>query len=479
MNTIQVTFDKSHLITIGEKLYGESLELLRELISNAYDADATEVHIDITTESFSVRDNGSGMNEQGLKEFFTIGSQNKRRSSISPRFQRERIGQFGIGKFAVLTACSCFRVRTQQDGYSAEVVFDKKEWNNDAAWHVPYTRSAYNEKQGNGTTVILEKLQKKFSLPDVERFIRERMPLNAPHFTIFLNDRRLEPTLLIGRKFGIKINTSYGFIKGELTLPHSRKHKEEPGIECVVRGVVICRTTFGVDHPIAERLRGRIEANFVPITSDRSRFITDSQEYRTLAAAMIKELRSIIRMTKDIAEQREQQKADMALKDTLIKMRRAIRRNPDIAPPILSATEEIDAKEDNGNIAQQIQVDFNNRASSVGQEDSQSTEPPPKKVRIKNIQGKTVVARTITIGGRGITCSQERCGRDRPAAFTEGGIVYINIDHPHYKKQQAKGQEFLSFYMTYLLSQQVALMISEGDTRKAFDIQDRLLTDSW
>jgi len=42
MNTLKVTVDKSHIVTIGEKLYGESVELIRELVNNAYDADATE-----------------------------------------------------------------------------------------------------------------------------------------------------------------------------------------------------------------------------------------------------------------------------------------------------------------------------------------------------------------------------------------------------------------------------------------------------
>ncbi len=38
---LPVTVDKSHLITIGERLYSESIELIRELVNNAYDADAT------------------------------------------------------------------------------------------------------------------------------------------------------------------------------------------------------------------------------------------------------------------------------------------------------------------------------------------------------------------------------------------------------------------------------------------------------
>lgn len=47
---LKVTVDKSHLITIGEKLYSESIELIHELVNNAYDADATEVRVSVTPE---------------------------------------------------------------------------------------------------------------------------------------------------------------------------------------------------------------------------------------------------------------------------------------------------------------------------------------------------------------------------------------------------------------------------------------------
>ena len=45
MKTFPITVDKSHVITIGERLYTESIELIPELVNNAYDADATEVKI--------------------------------------------------------------------------------------------------------------------------------------------------------------------------------------------------------------------------------------------------------------------------------------------------------------------------------------------------------------------------------------------------------------------------------------------------
>jgi hypothetical protein len=44
---LKVTVDKRHIVSIGERLYAESVELLRELVNNAYDADATEVHVGI------------------------------------------------------------------------------------------------------------------------------------------------------------------------------------------------------------------------------------------------------------------------------------------------------------------------------------------------------------------------------------------------------------------------------------------------
>jgi len=74
METIPVVVDKSHLLTIGTRLYTESLDLIRELVANAYDADATEVRISFLENMIIVEDNGSGMDEEGLKQYFTIGS---------------------------------------------------------------------------------------------------------------------------------------------------------------------------------------------------------------------------------------------------------------------------------------------------------------------------------------------------------------------------------------------------------------------
>lgn len=494
--SIHIRFDKSHLLTIGEKLYGESLELIRELVCNAYDADAQNVWINVAPETLTVRDDGWGMNEEGLREYFNIGSRNKRESPVSPYFKRPRIGQFGIGKFASLAACKRFRVTTQQSDFRAEVCFDKDVWNESDEWHVPLMRLPLTTDDRDGTTITLEALTRSFALPDIERFIRERLPLSAPQFSIYLNGELLQPTIIPGKRFPVDLHTPFGDIRGELILPNIHgKKQEECGVECMVKNVVICRSTFGFDLPIMNRIRGRISADFLPITSDRSRFIVDTPEYRAFLVTLYKELHTINRKIKDDLELKEKQKADITLRDTLSRMRRAIRRNPDIAPPLMSGTGELvstgqnavhpmasatDAQDADALDAMQISMhEHQNMFTPESVPQDETKEDPPKKIRVKNLQGKTVLARSIAIGGIGITCAMENCGKMQPAVFTEAGVVYINLDHPLYKKQATRGQEMLGFYLSYLVSQQVALLLAEGDCRKAFDAQNRLLTDSW
>ncbi|MEW5902554.1 MAG: ATP-binding protein [Acidobacteriota bacterium] len=80
-----MTVDKRHIVSIGERLYAESVELLHELVNNACDADATEVHVEVSLDRITVSDNGTGMDFAGLQQYFIIGSDEKVVHSRSPR----------------------------------------------------------------------------------------------------------------------------------------------------------------------------------------------------------------------------------------------------------------------------------------------------------------------------------------------------------------------------------------------------------
>src|SRR3990172_6215959 len=153
---LRVTVDKSHLITIGERLYTESIELIRELVNNAYDADAAEVRVTVWDDLVRVEDNGAGMDLDGLKQYFNIGSPEKLQKPKTPRFRRDRIGQFGIGKFASLSACERVEVETQKAPFAARVIFEKSAWEQTGeSWHLPLEHLEPDPRRGDGTTVTL------------------------------------------------------------------------------------------------------------------------------------------------------------------------------------------------------------------------------------------------------------------------------------------------------------------------------------
>ncbi|MGA8242744.1 MAG: ATP-binding protein, partial [Desulfobacterales bacterium] len=62
---LTITVDKSHILSLGERLYEQSIELIRELVNNAYDADATRVEVTVSGKEIVVSDNGEGMDLRG------------------------------------------------------------------------------------------------------------------------------------------------------------------------------------------------------------------------------------------------------------------------------------------------------------------------------------------------------------------------------------------------------------------------------
>src|SRR5574341_1942158 len=311
-NFLRVTVDKSHLITIGERLYAESIELIRE------------------------EDNGAGMDLAGLEQYFNIGSPEKLQKPKSPHFRRDRIGQFGIGKFASLSACERFEVTTQKGPFAARVIFDKAAWEQEGDhWRLPFERREADPQRGDGTTVSLLQLTRRFDPKEVERRIVEGVPLKAPNFQVWLNGELVNPRALSGHRIPVLDGTSYGPIHGEiLVLPASISDPGPPGIEIKVKQVTVRRDLFGAESwgRAAERLRGEIHADFLPMTTDRSGFVQDSAEYlafREVIGRVMNEMRAIVRQ---LTGQREKRAASRALREALERIHRALSRNPDLSP---------------------------------------------------------------------------------------------------------------------------------------------------
>jgi hypothetical protein len=120
---------KTHEIIAAQKIiadissgvYRSPAAAIKELISNAYDADATRVSISTDAPSFrtlTVSDNGSGMDiDKFLDVMNHIGGSRKRiGSDVSPLKKRKIIGRIGIGMLSVAQLGTKFYVSSTQKG---------------------------------------------------------------------------------------------------------------------------------------------------------------------------------------------------------------------------------------------------------------------------------------------------------------------------------------------------------------------------
>lgn len=485
-DTIPVTVDKSHLIAIGEQLYSRSIELIREFINNSYDADATEVRVSVEKDRIAVWDNGNGMDLDGLIQYFNIGSPEKKVRKHSSRFNRELIGQFGIGKFAALTTGNRFEVRTQQGDFAGSVVFDKESWEAEPGeWTLPISTHEPDPSHGDGTTVTISKLRKTFSAQDLERIITESVPIRAPHFKVILNGEEVRAREFTGHRIPFMEGTEHGLIHGEIfILPESRSSTSDMGIQVKIKGVLVRREMFGMEKwgGDAARVRGEINADFLPITSDRSGFILDSPEYAVFEKTALEIMEEVKRSLRTLSSRKDKNRYRRVLKEALVRIQEALARNPDISPfgavPFgnetsaggePAVTEGVGAEPEGPSVEE---VTSPKKAEEKGRESEKSQEPT-----VRRLTPRAVIQK-IRLGQMGITCCLDHFGADGPECFTENNVVFINQDHPLYRREMRKRDTHV-MHIARLLTQEIAILGQPDDPRRAYDLQSHLLKDAF
>ena len=125
----KLSTDEKVLARVTDGIYRQPSSAIRELISNAYDADAETVYIDTDAPRFNhmtIRDDGNGMSIEVLANLiYHIGGSAKRSANpkntslgitneddptLSPKKKRKLIGKIGIGLFSVAQLTRTFTI---------------------------------------------------------------------------------------------------------------------------------------------------------------------------------------------------------------------------------------------------------------------------------------------------------------------------------------------------------------------------------
>ncbi len=228
------------------------------------------------------------------------------------------------------------------------------------------------------------------------------------------------------------------------------------------------------------RVRGEINADFLPITSDRTGFIRDSGEYQEFLGVMGRVMDGVKATLQKLTVKKESKKVSRALKEALQRIYRALASNPDLSP--FGALPIGDQANGIGNAAEVAKEKEGVKEEEVKLEEAKSPEKKIEKKKKKRPKVKRLtpnaIIKKIKFGETGVSCVVDSFGEDGPEVFSEETTIYINRDHPLYKRESAKIDTH-TLNLARLITQEISLMKDPRNPRQAFERQSKLLKDAF
>jgi len=307
--TIDVTPDTSLMPKLGFAGYSPA-QAIAELVDNSidemFDDHELQVAISINGEAITVADNARGMDETGISNAMRLAHSDK----------QGKLGEFGLGlKTACLSLGEEFTIITKSYLTHREyrIRFNEAEWKcANAGWKLPL-QSTDSLTDDHYTVVRISKLKKFY--PNLHNFIRADI---QKRFSPFISEGKVKiivnkiicapdqsellegsrKTFILNLKSGHKISGWYGLLK-------QGSNKGFYGFTTFRRGRMITaydKIAIG-EHPTISRIVGEIRMDHVPVTTAKREFERSSKEYAEVENALREELRDIIRLARQKANE--------------------------------------------------------------------------------------------------------------------------------------------------------------------------------
>lgn len=262
---------------LGENYRSAELAV-KELVDNAWDADASEVRIvlpePMTDHPVRIIDNGSGMKAGELEqEYFNVARDRRvTKGDTTRRYRRKVKGRKGIGKFAGLMVADCMTIETTTSEERSRLSFRRSEimeHQGDLENFPIEIETARAPGEIHGTTVTLTDLHHslQFPNPDKLRLLLVREYGRQDDFRIIVNDEPVTFSDVPGPKFEHFVALpSGGMATLKLTIAEGRRKMPYSGLTVRVNGKTCGPSSlFGLDadeilpRRLVERAVGEIE----------------------------------------------------------------------------------------------------------------------------------------------------------------------------------------------------------------------------
>ena len=178
----QMTINLNVLNHLGINLYSNIPAVLSEVVANSWDADATNVDIEIEPERIIITDDGHGMTLEDINDkYLKIGYERRDHQPVKTvKYDRDVMGRKGIGKLSLFSVAESVKVESLKDGSQNGFIMSTDEIEE----HIkedkpgPYEPTPLPESEmvldSKGTRIVLTNLKRRVNIATPD-YVKKRL----------------------------------------------------------------------------------------------------------------------------------------------------------------------------------------------------------------------------------------------------------------------------------------------------------------
>ena len=535
--SIQLKVHPSFFKEFATKTWVSPYEIVKELIENAFDEDATQILITILNTGSIVIEDDAGMDAEGIEKFLLLGSPHKKIEAISPKLKRSRTGRYGTGRLSFLTSFKSMKIKTKKNNYNKCLIIDENSLNQLFSGNSLLNEIKEKPLGRNGTELTLSNAKMNIDPLKLYKEIRKLAILRQPMFQIFIkqsnsfsewdrdNAEIVKAQDIQG--YRIPVNLDNNQITGEIVVARRPLTEEEKGIGVMIGNHIVVRTNFGFDAKL-NRITGLLRCDALTSRfADKSALIEDDAFYnfnkhvkqfiidevipklteyedvlitkeefriyreidKVLGQAVIENLESV-----EVEEEEEEGGYETVEEKVTISNEDRLTENSS-TPKFKNQDNKFSTGQNYENSSVQFSKNKDQSNSSILEHQTIHSENEPHyynpnertqtfpnfhassnldKTQIKKIK---TLKRTFALKKIGYKVIPYEDGSDSRYGFTNENVVFVNKANSAYKAESERGDEFLLRHIIRLVAEAIAEE-KHPEGKDALELQNRLIGEA-
>jgi hypothetical protein len=523
----QLKVHPSFFKEFATKTWVSPTEIVKELVENAFDEDATRVLVTVVKDGSVAIEDDAGMDQNGMEKFLLLGSPHKKVESVSPKLKRIRTGRYGTGRLSFLTSFESMKIRTRRGNFSKAFMIDGDVLDKLFTGNASLDDLSGPSLKRDGTELLMSGSKVGTDAFKLAKEIRKLAVLRQPMFEVFIknadsfsewdfsNAQKIVAPDIQGHK--VPVNLEGGKITGEIVIARRPLSDEERGIAVMVGNHIVTRSSFGFDTKLG-RVTGYVRCDTLTSRfADKSALIEDD-EYLKFNQAMktfvIDTVLPSLTEYEDVLITREESKIykeidkvlGQAMVETLetqeevqgyemVDVKEVVRVEPKTEEKTHRGSAQVQEYEEAKPIAPEGGM---SRGEHVRSEEPQSYRSVPVEeaakiegevvdvvdekqvdgtvIRTKKIR-KPIVKKTFALKRIGFKVIPYEDESDSRYSFTNESVVFVNKANSTYKAEASRGDEFLLRHIINLVAESIA-SAKHPEGKDALELQNRLVSEA-